>query len=109
MDVAGAHCAVQDFKIEILKGLVGDTYNIYPLQVKTDDVGHSGVSRNRLYVILVSKQCQQIMDPVQLYSSVAKRNHSRFSTQPKDYMIADEFEVLCEAFETARPLFSFHS
>ncbi|CAE7029452.1 unnamed protein product [Symbiodinium sp. CCMP2592] len=82
-----------DFKTEILNGLLGDAYNIYPLQVKTDDVGHSGVSRSRLYIILASKQCQQIMDPGQLYSSVAERNRGRFSTQPKDYIIADEFEA----------------
>ncbi|CAE7767922.1 unnamed protein product [Symbiodinium necroappetens] len=91
-----------DFRVEILGGLLGDLYNIYPLQVKTDDVGHCGVSRNRLYIILVSKECQQITDPVQLYNSVAERNRSMFSTEPKDYLLAPEFEVQCEAFETAR-------
>ncbi|CAE7725718.1 unnamed protein product [Symbiodinium sp. CCMP2592] len=91
-----------DFKLGILSGLLGDLYNIYPLQVKTDDVGHSGASRNRLYIIVVSKQCEQLKDPVQLYNFVAERNRSVFSTQPKDYVFADEFEIQCEAFETAR-------
>ncbi|CAE7222873.1 unnamed protein product [Symbiodinium sp. CCMP2456] len=93
--------AAIDCRTHILDKLLGDLYNVYPLRVEPADVGHSGVSRTRLYVIVVIKTARKLADPVQLFHSVADHVRTRFQTKPRDYLIAGDLEVQFEAFATA--------
>ena len=94
-------CANKDLHVQILESLLGDLCNVYPLRVEPADIGHSGVSRARLYVIVAMKTARVLADPVQLVHSVADHVRARFQTKPRDYLIAGDLEVQFEAFATA--------
>lgn len=83
--------------------LYGYHYNIYPIYVSTDDVGHSGCSRNRVYVILAHKtRSRMLFNPYKMYKKVRKTIRKHVSTRPSDYLIAPKHEILLDAAEIAR-------
>ena len=89
----------------MIQSLLGDMYGIFPLHVDMADVGHSGASRRRLYVILAHKQhCRMLASPTEVYDQVSKRIRAACHTKPSDYLTADTLEVQCEAMEVARTL-----
>ncbi|CAE7410675.1 unnamed protein product [Symbiodinium necroappetens] len=94
-----------DMHLEVIQSLLGDMYGIFPLHVDMADVGHSGASRRRLYVILAHKQhCRTLASPKEVYDQVSKRIRAACHTRPSDYLTADTLEVQCEAMEVARTL-----
>ncbi|CAE7256581.1 unnamed protein product [Symbiodinium microadriaticum] len=94
-----------DMHLEVIQSLLGDMYGIFPLHVDMADVGHSGASRRRLYVILAHKQhCRMLASPTEVYDQVSKRIRAACHTKPSDYLTADTLEVQCEAMEVARTL-----
>ena len=86
--------------------MLGDLYNIYPLYVDLDDVGHSGASRHRVYVILALKTLRMIADPRQVYARVSATLRQTYTTRPRDYLNASVLEVQCEAMEASRASFA---
>ena len=67
------------------------------------DVGHSGVSRDRVYIIMRHVETTDCLwDPIDLYHKIASHISARVQTQPKDYMIASREEVALEAVTMAR-------
>ncbi|CAJ1402897.1 unnamed protein product [Effrenium voratum] len=90
-----------DMKVEILEGLLGDLYSIFPIQVGLSDVGHSG-TRNRLYIILACKEkLLMLHNPTDLYSHVSSELKQLGSTQPGDYLTAGNLEIQLDAMEVA--------
>ncbi|CAE7835498.1 unnamed protein product [Symbiodinium sp. CCMP2592] len=92
----------KDFHVDILRTLLADAYNIYPLYVDLEDVGHAGVARSRVYVVVVTKMYRVLANPQDIYEKVARELRLRFFTRPWDYLTASSLEVQCEALEAAR-------
>ncbi|CAE7440779.1 unnamed protein product, partial [Symbiodinium necroappetens] len=81
-------------------GMVEDThedYDLYQLFLTPQDCGHAGTARERTYVIGSHKErtsCKQ--DPFQMLEK-CRRKMRTVRTQPKDYMVADPWEISLEA------------
>lgn len=87
----------------MIEFLYGYYYRIYPFYVSTDDVGHSGCRRDRVYVILAHKtKVKMLVDPYVIYNKIRKTIRSNVSTQPSDYLIAPQDEILLDAADVAR-------
>ena len=83
--------------------LYGYHYFIYPIYVSTDDVGHSGCTRNRVYVILAHKtRARMLYNPRKMYKKVTKTIRKHVFTRPSDYLIAPKHEILLDASEIAQ-------
>ncbi|CAE7466337.1 ttn-1, partial [Symbiodinium sp. KB8] len=92
-----------DLRVEVLEGMLKEHYMIFPVHVDMADVGHSGVSRKRVYVIFASKaSCRMLVHPVRLYDFVSAQLRATYRTKPSDYLTADSMEVQWEASEVAR-------
>ena len=88
--------------LQVIEDLLSDLYNIYPLKMDLADVGHSGVSRRRLYVIVVTKHARMLADPTLVFQHISTHVRQFYRTEPKDYLIAGQLEVCMDALETAR-------
>ena len=97
----------EDMRLNVVRDLLGDLYDIYPLAVDLGDVGHTGASRRRLYVIVALKGSTRcVANPITLYSKlkeylreVQELNDCR--TTPSDYLTADAVEIQLDAMEVA--------
>lgn len=86
----------------MIKLLYGGHYNIKKLMTETDDVGHSGASRERVYLILSHKRkTVEIADPVAVYEKIRNFIRQSIQTTPSDYMVSSDSEVLREAAQLA--------
>ena len=82
--------------------LNGDTFFIWKIEAETDDTGHTGASRPRLYFLFLNKRKGVLLhNPVKLYKDVAEKLKKHLSTTPSDYMVATEQEVQVEAMRMA--------
>ncbi|CAE7576306.1 unnamed protein product [Symbiodinium sp. CCMP2456] len=88
------------FVLALDMGMVEDThedYDLYQLFVTPQDCGHAGTARERTYVIGSHKEltsCKQ--DPFQMLEK-CRRKMRTVRTQPKDYLVADPWEITLEA------------
>ena len=86
----------------MIKKLYGKWYSLRILHCKLDDSGHTGATRNRIYLILFWKETVvEEYSVVDMYAEVTAYIKQYVSTQPKDYLIADRIDVLLEAELTA--------
>lgn len=88
----------------MIQELLADLYHVHPLRVDFPDVGHSGVSRERVYVVIASKQLRVLADPVAIFATISSALRERYTTRPSDYMTAEKDEINFEAFECARAM-----
>ncbi|CAK9073886.1 unnamed protein product, partial [Durusdinium trenchii] len=92
----------EKLRIQMIKLLYGEHYNIKKLMTETNDAGHSGTSRERIYLILShKKKTIEIADPVALYEKISQIMRRSVQTAPSDYMISSDGEVLREAAQLA--------
>jgi hypothetical protein len=98
----------QDMKISVLITLLADMFEIYPIYVDMEDVGHSGVSRRRGYTIVVLREeVDVIRNPVEMYQELVGHLKSLSQswgggTVPSDYLTADSTEIQLDALESSR-------
>ena len=88
--------------MEMLILLLSDMYNLFRVKVDMEDVGHSGASRKRVYIICALKTLRTLADPVRVSEVVFEVLKGRFQTSPSDYMGASRLEVQLEAAEVCR-------
>ena len=94
---------MEELKLELIKLIYGYHYNIYPIYVSTDDVGHSGCTRNRVYIILAhKKRVRMLQNPYRMYKKIRKTIKKHIFTRPSDYLISPQNEILLDAAEIAR-------
>ncbi|CAJ1331204.1 unnamed protein product, partial [Effrenium voratum] len=90
-------CYRPELRISMVEKLYGRHYSITCIYATTDDVGHSGTSRSRVYLVLVHKSMAKMTRDInQLYSKLAARLRSMVHTRPSDYMVAEPWEVQLE-------------
>ena len=83
-------------------------FYIFPIYVDMQDVGHSGVSRRRVYTIVALKEAVDIIkNPIEMYSEVVDFLNTLMEswgggTVPSDYLTADATEIQLDAMETSR-------
>ena len=83
--------------------LYGYHYNLFIFYVKTSDVGHTGTSRDRVYIIMVRKgKVRMLHDPHKIYRKIVKTIAKHVATRPRDYLLASENEILMDAADVAR-------
>ena len=87
--------------VSIIQELLGDLYRWYVLEVDLADVGHSGASRKKNYIVIALKSCRMLANPKAVYQAVAQANRAQFKTRPRDYLFSDWLEIQCEALEVA--------
>lgn len=89
--------------MKMMEFLYGYYYHIYPFYVSTDDVGHSGCRRDRVYIILAHKtKVKKLVDPYVIYNKIRKTIRSNVYTEPSDYLIAPRDEIQLDAADVAR-------
>ena len=88
--------------MEMLLILLDDMYMMKRVFVDMADVGHSGASRSRVYIICILRSLRMLADPVAVAESVFQVLRERFQTVPSDYMGASALEVQLEAAEVCR-------
>lgn len=87
----------------IIHKLYGLWYNIFPIYVDPRDVGHSGASRARVYIIMAHKQkVAQRFDCRKMYARISAAMKALVATTPKDYFVADKIDIQLEAARVAR-------
>ena len=89
--------------MKFLRKLYGKHYDLHPLFVEPRDVGHHGVARRRVYIIMVHRESvAQVYDCNALYQEIANAMKLFVATRPSDYFIADARDIAFEAERTAR-------
>lgn len=88
--------------MNMIAKLYSKYYNICVLKVSPQDQGHSGVARDRVYLVLTLKsQVEQVFNPNMLYAKITEYITARVQTRPRDYLISDRVDLLMEAGRTA--------
>ena len=88
--------------MSLVQLLYGFWYLLFPFYVSTDDVGHTGAARNRLYIIMVHKnKVRMVHDPYKIYKMIVKTISKHIKTRPSDYLIASRDEILRDAADVA--------
>ena len=97
-------------KISVVISLLADMFDVFPIYVDMEDVGHSGVSRKRVYTIVVLREdVEVIRDPIDMYEELVGHLKSLSQswgggTVPSDYLTADLTEIQLDAMESSRVL-----
>ena len=87
----------------MIKFLYGSHYTLYPFFVTPDDIGHTAVSRARVYIIMVHRErVEMVIDPYPLYEKIKETIAHHIHTRPRDYLIASENEISMDAADVAR-------
>ena len=94
---------LQALRLAMIEFLYGCHYNIYPFYVDCADVGHTGCSRARVYIILAHKEHVELHvgDMYKLYDHIKDTIMKHVSTKPVDYLTATAGELIMEAQELA--------
>ena len=93
----------KNFSVEFITALMSPEYQHYHLACSASDVGHSGCTRDRTYIIFRHVELTDCLyDPQELYYEVTQEIKSKVSTQPQDYMIATKEEIMMETLATCR-------
>ena len=80
----------------MVEHLYGQHYRIYPFYLNTEDVGHRGMARARVYIFLAHKErvcLREGVDIYEVYRKIAATIKSAVQTQPRDYLISSAQEV----------------
>ena len=95
--------SLKGLRLKLIDALYGEHYFIYTFYVDTDEVGHHGARRERIYLILAHKQRTiQCYDPHSLYDLITNHIKSVISTRPRDYFFSSIREVQLAAADLAR-------
>lgn len=93
----------QYLRLKLIKACYGQHYQIFPMQVDVDQVGHSGACRMRVYCIMAHcSRTIQVYDPCQLYSEIVSKLRCYAATTPDDYFVATPLEIQLAANDLAR-------
>lgn len=91
-------CCSQGLRMEMMEKLYGVHYHMCVLNVDTCHQGHTGVTRERVYVILWHKlRVKQVFDPRSMYKHITSYLTANIKTEPKDYLVSDFCDVWREA------------
>jgi hypothetical protein len=83
--------------------LLSDDFQLYQIMVDCEDSGHGGASRNRTYIFCRNYHtCLAVYDVFDLYEKVRGKIMKCVQTRPRDYMIADDVEIMLAAQAVAR-------
>ncbi|CAE8599354.1 unnamed protein product [Polarella glacialis] len=94
---------VQELRIGIIRMLYGAHYDIVVLYVGTEDQGHDGGTRYRLYALLNHRErVTAVYDAKEMYARITSVIRQHVRTQPCDYLVSTEEEIMLDAGETAR-------
>ena len=94
--------SLEGLRLQMIYALYGQHYYIFKIVVNTDEVGHSGTRRDRLYLVLAHKtRTRKLHDPRELYKYVTAFIQSKISTKPRDYFFANPREVYIAACDLA--------
>ncbi|CAE8602347.1 unnamed protein product [Polarella glacialis] len=94
---------VQELRIGIIRMLYGAHYDIVVLYVGTEDQGHDGGTRYRLYALLNHRErVIAVYDAKEMYARITSVIRQHVRTQPCDYLVSTEEEIMLDAGETAR-------
>ena len=75
----------QELSLDMIWTLYSRFYNIRILRVCPADLGHFGVRRDRIYIIMTLKEAViEVADPIQVYAKVKEYVQSFVRTEPKD-------------------------
>ena len=89
--------------MKLIYALYGEHYHIHIFYVDTDEVGHRGARRERIYLILAHKERTiQCYNPHSLYRDITDLIKSKVSTRPRDYFFSSTREVHLAASDLAR-------
>ncbi|CAL1150917.1 unnamed protein product [Cladocopium goreaui] len=92
-----------DLSLHMIWALYSRHYNIRILRVCPADLGHFGVARDRIYLIMSLKEAViEVVDPIQMYAKVKEYVQSFVRTEPKDYWVSTTAEYVKEAEKTAK-------
>ena len=82
----------------MVKILYGNHYNISYVFVDCCDQGHAGSSKFRIILVLNHKRrSKQIYDWVELYNDVTKQITKYCRTEPMDYLVSEDTEIMRDA------------
>ena len=81
-------------RLQMLRAMFGEHYDIHVLRCDPSDVGHAGASRERVYVILAhNSRTRMITCPKELYNKIAGVISKHIATRPRDYFVASHLDV----------------
>jgi hypothetical protein len=93
----------KDLQVGAIIFLLGDICEIKIIRNEMADVGHSGVSRPRVYLIITNTtELMMIHEPADLYMQVSSSIKGLISTSASDYLTASDLEIKMAAYEVAQ-------
>lgn len=82
--------------------LYGSHYDMYPFFVSASDSGHTGTTRDRIYVFLLHRKKVEIThDPYAMYRLITRTIMKHIRTEPADYLVSSTSDIVMEAQELA--------
>ena len=88
--------------MNIIELLWGEHYWIYTIYSEPKDLGHNGVSRPRIFILLLHKlKGKLLFDPRLLYCMIRDNVTQFVRTRPRDYFIASDRDVQHSAMRLA--------
>ena len=86
-----------------IKTLLIDMYMMWPIYTDMPDVGHSGASRSRVYIIFALRGAFTLLcNPQDLASQIFAAVRELPGTRPRDYLFAPQLDLKLEASEVCR-------
>ena len=85
--------STKDLQVDRINKLLEDCYDMWQIFTDMKDVGHSGASRPRTYVIFARKDRVMLRSPVSLFETITERIAQVIQTRPRDYLTADQLEI----------------
>lgn len=87
----------------MIEKIYGRHYNIHPIYMDPSDLGHSGSSRARVYIIMVLKdEVVPTYDCNKMFREISHAMTQLVTTCPEDYFVADETDLRLEEARVAR-------
>ena len=97
------HDSAQDIKMTVLHDILGEDYQLYQFFVSPADAGYFGTQRSRTYIFFCHKRrCRHLCDIHEAYRKVTKTLRKHIYTEPHDYYVATDAEILVSAERVAR-------
>ena len=89
--------------MDMLNQMYSKHYDLYPLPMEPKDLGHQGVARRRVYVVMAHrKHAKRTHDLTNLFWSISKAMRELVQTCPADYFMTEPRDVQLEAVRVAR-------
>lgn len=94
---------LQELHMGMIEKIYGRHYNIHPIYMDASDLGHSGSSRARVYIIMVLKdEVVLTYDCNKMFREISHAMIQLVSTCPEDYFVADETDLRLEEARVGR-------